>query len=406
MSQPVAEDLNTPGMTAAPARASARLRLGVAVLLTANGFSSLLGTALTPVLSSVAAHFGGGTGGALTAQNIVTISAFGIMFGGPAVGWLARRISVRMTLVLALAIYAVAGSSGMYLDSAPALLGARFIQGIGTAGITITTAALVAQLFEGADRARFLGYRDAFLAAFGFFALNGSGMVADAAGWRASFALYLLALPMLGLVLMAHFPERKFEPPPAANILKPPSSVLALWPIYLMVIALYLAAYTLYLNLSFVLAADNVTSASIQGRILATSTVMHFFGSMAYGWVFARVGARWVFAFTLLGMALSNFTIGFSQGTAWIVAGTGMAGLAGGYLQVYLTNLLLARAPADIRPQALGFMITAMYAGQFLNPFVATPLRHAIGNHEAFLAVGAALTLGAIVHLFISRPSK
>ena len=51
-----------------------RLRIGLLVLLTANGLSSLVSTALTPVLSTVAAHFGGGAGGAATKAIIVGTS--------------------------------------------------------------------------------------------------------------------------------------------------------------------------------------------------------------------------------------------------------------------------------------------------------------------------------------------
>ena len=379
-----------------------RLRIGLLVLLTANGLSSLVGTALTPVLSTVAEHFGGGSSGALTAQNIVTVSAIGIMIGGPLAGLLARWISVRVTLILSLAVYAVFGSAGMYLESAPALLAARLVQGMGNAGISITTAAMIADCFEGPARARFLGYRDAFLAAFGFFALIGSGMLADAAGWRANFGLYLLALPMMALVFWGQFPQpttpRADAPPLDAKV-----TALSLWPIYLMVVALYLLAYTLYLNLSFLLAGDGIASSTLQGRILATSTVLHFFGSMFYGRLVERIGSRWIIVLTLLCMALSDIVIGLAPNTLWIVVGTGLAGLAGGNLQIYLTNLVLARAPAPIRSQCLGYMYTAMYVGQFLDPFVATPLRQAVGNHEAFLVIGGVLFTAAIVLIIVRR---
>lgn len=379
-----------------------RLRIGLLVLLTANGLSSLVGTALTPVLSTVAEHFGGGSSGALTAQNVVTVSAIGIMIGGPLAGLLARWVSVRVTLILSLAVYAVFGSAGMYLESAPALLAARLVQGMGNAGISITTAAMIADCFEGPARARFLGYRDAFLAAFGFFALIGSGMLADAAGWRANFGLYLLALPMMGLVLWGQFPQpttpRADAPPPDAKV-----TALSLWPIYLMVVALYLLAYTLYLNLSFLLAGDGIASSTLQGRILATSTVLHFFGSMFYGRLVERVGPQWIIILTLLCMALSDIVIGLAPNTLWIVVGTGLAGLAGGNLQIYLTNLVLSRAPAPIRSQCLGYMYTAMYVGQFLDPFVATPLRQAVGNHEAFLVIGGVLFTAAVVLIILRR---
>ena len=381
-----------------------RLIFGSVVLLTATGFNSLLATALTPVLSTIGEHFGGGTIGALTAQNIVTMAAIGIMIGGPLLGVLTRWINVRHMLMLAFLVYAVGGSAGMYLDSAPAIFAARLLQGIGAAGIGITTTALIGEKFQGNDRAKFLGYRDAFVALFGFIALNGSGMLAEAAGWRANFGLYLLALPMLGILMLAIIPE------PEKGISRdasdaPKFSVLRLWPTYLMILACNVAGYMLYLNLSFLLAGDDVTSPAVQGRIFAASTVMHFVGGMLYGRIVAKIGARWMFTAILCGMALSDFVIGFAPNTFWIVIGTGLAGLSGGNLLVYFSGLLLGKVPTENRPQAIGVMYMSMYVGQFLNPFVATPLRALVGNHNAFLVVGAALLTFAVIQ-FRVRDAK
>jgi MFS family permease len=384
-----------------------RIRVGLFVLLTAGGLASLIGTALTPVLSTVAEHFGGGTAGALVAQNIVTIASIGVIIGGPLAGLSTRFFSIRTTLIVSLLIYAIFGSAGMYLDSAPALLTARMLQGIGKAGVMITTAALVADCFEGPARAKFLGYRDAFLAAFGFFALNGSGMLADAAGWRANFGLYLIALPLVAMVMWGRFPISEKAKAEAANPtpVKDKRGAWALWPIYLAAVALYLLAYTLYLNLSFLLAEEGLKSSTLQGRILATSTVLHFIGSMFYGRVVGKIGADRVIIVTLLTMALSDFTIGFAPNTLWIVVGTGLAGLAGGYLQIYLTNLVLTKAPAHLRSECVGYLYSAMFIGMFIDPYLVTPLREAVGNHEAFLVVGSVLLTSAIV-LMIRRRLK
>ncbi len=170
-----------------------------------------------------------------------------------------------------------------------------------------------------------------------------------------------------------------------------------------MVVGLYLLAYTLYLNLSFLLVEDGIASSTLQGRILATSTVLHFFGSMFYGRIVEKVGAQWIIIMTLLCMATADVVIGFAPNTAWIVVGTGLSGLAGGGLQIYLTNLVLSKAPAHLRSQCLGYMYSAMYIGQFLDPFVATPLRQAVGNHEAFLVIGGVLLTAAIILIILKK---
>ncbi|MDB5396987.1 MAG: hypothetical protein JWM91_4493, partial [Rhodospirillales bacterium] len=56
----------------AGAPADFRTRLSDVILLTSLSFNMLLISAISPVLSSIAAHFGTGGGAALKAQAIIT----------------------------------------------------------------------------------------------------------------------------------------------------------------------------------------------------------------------------------------------------------------------------------------------------------------------------------------------
>ncbi|HLG86666.1 MAG TPA: MFS transporter [Alphaproteobacteria bacterium] len=382
----------------------ARLALGTFVMLTALGFNGLAQTAFTPVLSTVANHFGNGGGSQLTAQSIATMASVGVMVGGPIVGILAEWIGSRRTLYVALAVYAIAGSAGLYIEGIVPLLASRLVQGVGSAGISIATAAMIGDRFEGSARSRFLGYQGAFLAAAGFISLLASGQIAESIGWRAPFALFLTALPMLALAVMSLDGSGTAEP--IVRAAGGFAQILPLWPIYLAVVIIYTAGYMIYLQLSFVLAGDHVTSPALQSRIFSASTVMHFAGGLLYGRALERLGQRWMLFLILLCMAGSDFIIGFTASVPLIVIACGLSGLGGGNMVIYVINLILNRAPAEARGQALGLMVTAMYIGDFLNPWVATPLRLAIGNHNAFLAVGAAILLAAFLQVFAFRPAR
>jgi hypothetical protein len=45
-----------------------------------------------------------------------------------------------------------------------------------------------------------------------------------------------------------------------------------------------------------------------------------------------------------------------------------------------------------------------MYLGDFMNPWIVTPLRGAIGNHAAFAVIGGFLAAGAIAQAIARRP--
>jgi MFS family permease len=116
---------------------AAQTRIGaaaLAVLLASSPCSALMYTAIAPILPQLAAHLGGGDG-ALYAQLIMTMPSIGLMVGGPVIGWGAELIGPRPVLIAALAIYAVAGSAGLYLDGVGALLASRLLLGLAVAGI-------------------------------------------------------------------------------------------------------------------------------------------------------------------------------------------------------------------------------------------------------------------------------
>lgn len=394
----------------AGAPADFRTRLSDVVLLTSLSFNMLLISAISPVLSSIAAHFGTGGGAALKAQAIITFSGVGIMVGGPMAGWLGDRVGLRRLLVLALILYGFTGSAGLYLNSAPALLASRFVQGMSSAGIGAATFAMLGNRFDGTARARFLGYQGAFIAAAGAGTLLLTGEIARIGGWRAPFVLYLASFLMIGLVLAARFPVSAEAGGGRQPSPRPSKDLLPMWPTYLLIVPMYVAAYMFFLHMSFVLAGDGVTDPAIQSRVMSMITVTTFVIGLFYGRLVERVGTRWILVMILGTMGLSCLVIGFSHGAAMAAVACALAGLGGGGLGPYVTNLVLGQAPPDMRGRAMGFLYMAMYIGDFLNPLIVTPLRGALGNHAAFVVVGGLLLAGAAAraasrHAGIARPT-
>lgn len=401
--------ISNPGVAAEELHPSAprrlerlRDRVGLAVILAGVSLNMLLMTALSPVLSTITAHFGGGDGSALKAQTIVTVSGIGIILGGFVAGWVVERVGLRGLLLLALAIYGVTGSAGLFIENTPALLGLRLLQGVGSAGIAASTFAMIGARFEGARRSRLLGYQGSFVAASGFVTLLLAGELAKWGGWRAPFALYLLAFVMLGLALFASLPAK---PKPVARAAQGGALPLlrVMWPIYLMLVPLYAAAYMFFLQLSFILAGDGIANPAVQGRIMTVITAMNFVQGLFYGRLVERIGRKWMFCLILGMMAASNLAIGLSHDITATVIACGLAGLGGGALVPFITNLVLSRAPADQSGRAIGFQYMAMYIGDFLNPFIVTPMRRVIGNHEAFAVIGLLLAAAAVAQAVIRR---
>jgi len=385
------------GMVSSTSAKDWRYYLGMGVVLTALSFNMLLISAISPVLPTIAAHFGGGQGAALSAQMIITLSGVGIMVGGPIAGWLGDRIGLKRMLVLSLFAYGIFGSTGLYIESAYLLLAFRFLQGMATAGIGAATVAIVGNGFKGGTRSWLLGLQHALLAAAGGAALTIAGYVANIGGWRAPFALYLTSFIMIGLVLAARFDDAGARRRDAPT--RPIRDLLPMWPTFVMITALYFASYMFFLQLPFVMAGDGINDPAVRSAALFWITVTMFISGSLYGGIIQLLGRKWTLVAILVLMGASCLLVGVTHGFLMAAIACALVGLGGGGLGAYVADMALWQAPPDLRGRATGFMYMSMYIGDFLNPLIVTPLRGAIGNHEAFGVVGILLVLGAVARL-------
>jgi MFS family permease len=385
---------------------------GLFVILSSISFNMLAVVALLPVLSMIATRFESdplavflarhfhSNGGQLFAQTLETMSNIGILVGGPIIGWVADRTGRANVLFYALGVYGLAGAAGLFLDYPPVLLASRLLQGFGSAGIAVTTYSLVSERFEGAARSKVMGYQQVFVSLMGFVALPLSGHLGERYGWHAPFGLFLSALLMLPIALAA-VPRGGALAPRASS--EGGGSIKALIPIYVMMVPLFIVANMTNLHISFVLAGDGLKGSTAQSYIMMASPIAYLVGGLLYGWVMAPLGPRRMLCLILAILAANGLVIGLAHGALQTAAGVALGGLASGFLVPFTTNLVVNRAAPDARARALGFMYMANYIGSFLNPWVTTPIRTAMGNHEIFLAMGILLAVVALAQSLTRR---
>jgi MFS family permease len=385
----------------------ARLRdkAAVIVMIGGNVFNILALIVMSPLLAAVAAHFaehadngvvftvlGYPIGVQIAAQLMITLLNIGIMFAGPLLGLLAERVGYARLLSAALALYAVAGSAGLYLDLPVSLLLSRLLLGLTSASISICCYSLIAERYQGAERAKILGRQSALVMATGLIGLYGSGKIAELGGWRAPFALYLLAV-LRGRLAKAG--------PAAARVSI--AVLLPLWPFYLMLIPFNLAIYMTSVHLPFVLVSDGITRPSIMGLIMASSFLMNILTALSYSRIAARFSRRSIFIMLIGIFTLSNMIIGLSDGWIGTTIGCWVAGLGGGLMSPFFINIVLNNAPEAARARAIGLMYTMMYVGDFANPLLITPLRLHVGNHQVFALMGIATLAAMLLQLLFRR---
>ena len=111
----------------------------------------------------------------------------------------------RKTIVLVAVALFLAGSFACGLAwSMPALVGARVLQGLGGGGLMVSAFAIIGELFEPRERAKYQGYSSAAFTLASVVGPIGGGYLTDLLGWRSVFLVNLpIALGVFAIVAVA-----------------------------------------------------------------------------------------------------------------------------------------------------------------------------------------------------------
>ncbi|SFV12490.1 MFS transporter [Pseudoduganella namucuonensis] len=366
------------------------------VLLSGPAFLAMVFTVIPPALPGIAAHFGGGAAGQLVAQLVMTLPSIGMMAGGPLSGWLIDRYRARRLLLAALASYGLLGLAGTLLDGQWSLLAARLLQGFAACAMVTATNTLIGERYDAATRARLLGYGTFCGAGAGLASILLSGVIAEAGSWHAPFALYGLALGMLPLAAIVLPAGGGGTSRTEARQGGAASALLGLAPLYAVIALVFVAVFMTNAQVSFLLLADGVSGPAAQSRIIGWSSLTNGLGGASYGWLRARLGLRWSFVAMLGLLAAGITTLGLSHDPLMATLGCALTGFGGGLAVPHFLNMVLDRAEPAVRSRALGLAYSALFLGDFMNPFLMAPLTAVTGIHGAFLTVGACLAAAAV----------
>jgi DHA1 family bicyclomycin/chloramphenicol resistance-like MFS transporter len=159
-----------------------------------------------PVLPAVRAEFGVSVSAASTTVTAPLIAfAIGLLFWGPA----SDRRGRRPMILAGLAVYALGTLLALLASSVPLLTAGRVIQALGSAaGITVARA-MMGDLFPREKLARMIAYLTMVMVLANALAPAAGGMLAQVVGWRAVFALLLVAAVAVGWATLRWLPETR-----------------------------------------------------------------------------------------------------------------------------------------------------------------------------------------------------
>ncbi len=304
-------------------------------------------------------------------------------------------------LGLALLVYAVAGSSGYWLDNLYGVLAGRALLGI-SVGITMTiVTTLVADYYQGVARQQFAGLQIAVMSLAGILFISLGGWLADIR-WNVPFLLYLYALIILPVAL--RFIQ---EPPPAAAHAQPgaaaPRVPRVIWLVFASVMLMWILFFIIPIQIPFYLKSLGVEKNSMIGLAVASSTLFSAVASFFYARLKARLSFAQLFSMGYGLMAVAFVVVAMAHSYALVVCGLLLAGMGMGLLIPNANVLVMQLAPPAVRGREIGKLTTFWFLGQFVSPLILLPFINSFSQETVFTGIGWITGILCILFLLSAR---
>lgn len=375
----------------------------VCVVIAGPTLVTLVPMAAAPALPAMAAEFAASFkgDGALFAQLVMTVPAIMLILAAPLAGLSTERWGRRTVLLASLALFVVAGAGALMTPDAIWLMVCRVLLGIAGGGILTVCLSIAADFPEGGPRERLLGFAVAGASLLAAVVLVGGGRLVDHLGWRAPFAFYLLGIPVFVVAMIAltrEAPRGRGSAALARGWFRP-----LRW-IYAAAVAFSVGMFMPSIQGPFLLAGGGITSAETQGLIIAACSTVAALSSASFGWLVRVFRPLTILALVAACFGAGALVMALSHGFV-IAFGSALMGIAAGLVEATSATIILGRVNEHARSAAIGLLLSSIFLGQFLNPWVVDPLRTLLGINGAFIAVGAAFLVMAVAML-IARAGR
>lgn len=371
------------------------------VLLFCATLTVMAGATIAPTLPGLADHFAGQPGGDRFVPLILTMPGLAIAIAAPLAGLIADRTPKRRILLAGIAVYIVAGSSGLYLNTVGSIIAARLFLGLAVGAIMTAATALIAELYSDAERGRILGFQASAMSFGGMVFILSGGLLADL-HWRAPFAIYLAPFVLVPFIL-ARVPIGEPAPARAEG-----SAPLAAFPwqfalvVYAAPFANFLIYFTIPLKLPFMLADMGIESAALAGGAIAVMTFASGSVALAFGRIRTMAPPALMASLSFLACSAA-FALLSLQPPVPVIFGLMVAvGCASGVILPNASTWLFTRIAPERRGQASGMMTMAVFIAQFLSaPMVL--LVDPVGGATAVYMTAATLALATALFYVVAH---
>lgn len=334
----------------------------------------------------------------LLSRLMVTLPSVSIAILAPFLGHLVFKVGKKPSAIFALILFALTGTTGLYLDSLNMILFSRAIFGIAIAVLMIVTTSLVGDYFQGEQRHKYMGIQTAFVSFGGLIFVIGGGVLSDIS-WRLPFAIYFIGLVLLPFAIF-FLKESKVEDSFSDTLENPNSKLLN---IYLLAFLLMLVFFILPTQMPFLMINHFGASGTLTGVIISSAFLFNAFGALSFPKLKQKLNFATIYFVGMGIIALGFIFKGLVNNVYLFFITAPLMGFGGGLLMTNITAWMLSKSEAKKRVKSSGYLTSSLFLGQFFSPIATMPIVKYFGVQDFFIIIGVFIAICLLFAAFIYR---
>ncbi|WP_321973846.1 MFS transporter [Paratractidigestivibacter sp.] len=320
----------------------------------------------------------------------------------------ATKVPRKVMAIAAPVLIAVGGLLPVFVSGGmPLLLVCAGILGLGVGLVTNTANLLITDLIP-ADQQESMMAKNVIFVNFGCIVMTVGGGILSAGGWRNNYLIYLIAVPVLLLILMCipwKTGEGQSAPAAAAAQAGPKPGVGTVAIVASACILAYQFVYcALPNNVSIILTETGIGDSTMAGMVTAAGTLAGIVCGATLNLLLKKI-QKFSLAFGLIFMTLGMVIMGFASSLPMVIVAAVLVGfsLSIGFAQCPFI-IAIGTNPAAI-PTAMGLFSAGASIGGFVSPTILNMLSGAFmgGSAQGCCVIAGVIAAIAAAALLATR---
>ncbi|ELR64880.1 hypothetical protein C942_01970 [Photobacterium marinum] len=359
------------------------------VLLSSSALTIMAGALIGPSLSLINQQFHNSE---LVAM-LLTMPSLAVVVTAPLAGKLMNSIAKKWLLVIALALYGAAGSTGLWMDSLQLLLLGRFILGVSVSLIMTVSSTLISDLSSGYGTSKLLSYQATAMNLGGVIFVGIGGYLAQL-NWRMPFSIYLLAIVVL--ILAIFFIPDTNKTVESHKVSVDSDTWKSIIPFYLLGFISMFLFYQIPVMYSFIVTNVLNASPTQTGVTLALFSIASAIASMQMAKLFRRYTEYQLIALAFINYSLGHLFIAIASNWPVMITGGVLTGVGLGIAFPTINKAISSRSDLNNRGILMSGFVSCYFLGQFVSPIAVQLMRIDTLQSTFYISSAGAFVLGIL----------